>query len=534
MSSATAAPATDRTRARASLGAQPGEVEPQRVAARERLADLRERAGGLRMGPPGRHDHQPGAGRGLGEHVAQGAQRRVVGPVQVVEDDEDRVVVRGAGAAPARSGRTSRTPAARRSRPPCSAPPRRRGRSRRRGRGSAGSAATATAEAPRRPGSRRRSRRHSRGAAPRRPGRGRARTCRCRARRPAAPPRQGRRAGRAARSARWPGRPGRPRARPRPPRAPRRAAAATPSTAGPSSSAVSSQAVLAQDRLLEVAQLPAGVQSELLGEQLADGAQRVERVRLATGPGECERVQSPPPLLQGVGGHPRLGRRQDARVLAEREQAEQPGLLRRGAHLLERAPLGDHVGVLEQVGVRRPGPGGQHGVELVEGGDQRRCGPASPHGRRWSSWVASGARTRSSRRTSTTNRCASTSVGSHPQDVAVVGRLEQRRRRARRALGVEDLAQSGDVGMQRAVRRPRRLARPDQVGQQVRRHGPPCVQRERRHDRARLARADVEPLPRWRVPGDPDGAEHRHLHGRNVCQDRSKSGHKSATARSSP
>ena len=57
VSSAIAAPATDRTRARASASVEPGEVEPQRVAAGEGLADLRQRAGRLRMGAPGRHDH---------------------------------------------------------------------------------------------------------------------------------------------------------------------------------------------------------------------------------------------------------------------------------------------------------------------------------------------------------------------------------------------------------------------------------------------------------------------------------------------
>ena len=97
--------------------------------------------------------------------------------------------------------------------------------------------------------------------------------------------------------------------------------------------------VLLEHRLLEVAQLLAGIEAELLGEHRADLAQRRQRVGLATGARQRERVQRPEPLLERVPAGGLLGRRHDDRVVAEREQPEDAVLLGSPAQLVERGPL---------------------------------------------------------------------------------------------------------------------------------------------------------------------------------------------------
>ena len=90
MASGISGPATDRTNVRASSRTETVEVEPERVAAGESLADLGQRTRRLGVRAPGGDDDEAGVRRGRGEHVPQRAQGRVVGPVEVVEDHQDR------------------------------------------------------------------------------------------------------------------------------------------------------------------------------------------------------------------------------------------------------------------------------------------------------------------------------------------------------------------------------------------------------------------------------------------------------------
>ena len=85
--------------------------------------------------------------------------------------------------------------------------------------------------------------------------------------------------------------------------------------------------------------------------------------------------------------------------------------------------------------------------------------------------------------------------GRHPEDVAVVGGLDDRGGAADRPLGLEHAAQPGEVRVQRALGGARRLAAPDQVGQRVGRHRPAGGQRQGGDHRARLARAEVDVRP---------------------------------------
>ena len=84
------------------------------------------------------------------------------------------------------------------------------------------------------------------------------------------------------------------------------------------------------------------------------------------GPGERERVQRPEPLAQRVPRRGLLGRRDHGGVVAQGEQAEHPVLLRGQPQLLQRGALGEDVGVVRQVGVRLPRPGGQRLLEGVD------------------------------------------------------------------------------------------------------------------------------------------------------------------------
>ena len=201
-------------------------------------------------------------------------------------------------------------------------------------------------------------------------------TCRCRA-----PPRPGRRRSgrptprRASRRERRVRRRGRPARRPtwvcarraaqpgRPPGPGRPRCARSPATAG--------------GQPTPVPEPWAGVDPELLGERRADGAQRLQRVGLSPGAGQGQGVGGPERLAQRVARDRGLGGRQHAGVVADREQAEEARLLGATPQLLERGPLGLHVRVVGQVGVRLPRPRRECGVEPVDGPRRRPRASAS-------------------------------------------------------------------------------------------------------------------------------------------------------------
>ena len=114
--------------------------------------------------------------------------------------------------------------------------------------------------------------------------------------------------------------------------------------------------VLAQDRGLELAELGAGVDAELLDERLARAAVGGERVRLPAGPVEREHQLGARPLAQGLRIDERLELRDELRVTAECEVGVDPLLERDGAELLEPRDLGLRERLVEEVRERRAAP----------------------------------------------------------------------------------------------------------------------------------------------------------------------------------
>ena len=123
---------------------------------------------------------------------------------------------------------------------------------------------------------------------------------------------------------------------------------------------------LPQDRRLQGPQPGPGVDAELLDQGGPDRPQRLEGVGLPTGTDQGEGVGGPQRLVHRVAGRRGLGGGQHAGVVADRQQAQQPGLLGRGPQPLEGGPRRQDVGVVGQVGVRLPAPGREHVVEPVD------------------------------------------------------------------------------------------------------------------------------------------------------------------------
>ena len=114
--------------------------------------------------------------------------------------------------------------------------------------------------------------------------------------------------------------------------------------------------VLAQDRGLELAELGAGVDAELLDERLARGAVGGERVGLAARAVEREHELRARALAQRLGGDQRLELGDELGVAPEREIRLDPLLERDGAQLLEPRDLGLGERLVEEVGERRAAP----------------------------------------------------------------------------------------------------------------------------------------------------------------------------------
>ena len=94
-------------------------------------------------------------------------------------------------------------------------------------------------------------------------------------------------------------------------------------------------------------------------------------------------------------------------MLAQPQQPDQPGLLGGDPEPLEGGPLGQHVGMVRQVGVRLAVPGGQGLVELLDegrglsrSGQPRRVAVAELAGERCEAPLGGA--------TSAANRCTST------------------------------------------------------------------------------------------------------------------------------
>ncbi len=348
-------------------GVQAGQLEPERVTAGERLRGHRQLPRRLRVGPSGPHQRQRAVLRCLRDQVGQHPQADLVGPVQVLQDQQDRACG-GAGEDRADDplGRPERHSSGLRS----GAGMGRQDHPGRRGRGRTARSATARAAARRRPASTDRRPPRPRGPGPSTPGRRRAATCRSRVRR--APGR-----GRAFRRGR----------RSRVPRAPcarwwrpkTGAAARATATRGSATGRV----VDLEAGSCEAAVDPSAGDCRKMassstrscgpGSSPSSSASTARTVRRASRASAClpARVRARAWMPQRLS---RSGNRDVAgSVLASTVECspspsrpEQPGLLRGLAHLLEGGPGRQHVGMVGQVGVRMPAPGAEHRVEPLD------------------------------------------------------------------------------------------------------------------------------------------------------------------------
>ena len=122
--------------------------------------------------------------------------------------------------------------------------------------------------------------------------------------------------------------------------------------------------VLAEDRLLELAQRGARLDPELLDEHAARLLVRLERLGLPAAAVEREHQLAAEPLAERVLGDQRLELGDEVGVGAERELGVDQILQRRRRELLEPRGLAKRERLEEQVGERRPAPERERLAEL--------------------------------------------------------------------------------------------------------------------------------------------------------------------------
>ena len=191
--------------------------------------------------------------------------------------------------------------------------------------------------------------------------------------------------------------------------------------------------VLAEHRGLQVAQLGAGLETELAVEHVAHLAERVQGVGLAAGPGQRHRPQPPQPLAQRVRRGQRLELGGDGAVVAERERGARRGP--RGPRCA--APPAGPAPPPRRARPRarrtgRPAPQRQRLVELREARREHVVGQP-----RWLPPGAAGAEPAVHAADGRSNRVGVEGVLGHPQRVAGGDGHQHRGRRARRAVGLE-------------------------------------------------------------------------------------------------
>ncbi len=116
------------------------------------------------------------------------------------------------------------------------------------------------------------------------------------------------------------------------------------------------RSVLAQDRLLELAQLRAGLEPQLLVERAPSVAVGLERVRLPPGAVESKHELGARALVEGTLGDRRLQLGDELGVAAQLELGVDEIRLGRRAQLLEPRHLEPGEGLVGEVGQRRPAP----------------------------------------------------------------------------------------------------------------------------------------------------------------------------------
>ncbi len=227
-----------------------------------------------------------------------------------------------------------------------------------------------------------------------------------------------------------------------------------------------------QDPPLQLARRRTRIQSQLaqLGGERPD---RLERVDLAPGAVERDGERAHELLLPGLDRHEpaQVGQRRVAH--AQVDQRAQPPLARLGAQLVQPLALGPHALGLAQLGERLPAPqpercvaGGEHG------GGRRPGGPLQQRGQL----------VRVHR------------PGPDCEPVAAAAVDEHARRRAARAIRLEEPAQAREPHLQRPQRGGARRVRPRRLEERVRGHRAPGLQEQPGEHRPLLA-AGRHPRP---------------------------------------
>ncbi len=250
--------------------------------------------------------------------------------------------------------------------------------------------------------------------------------------------------------------------------------------------------VLPQDRGLELAQLRAGVDAELLDERLAGGAVGGERVRLPAGAVEREHELSARALAERLRLDERLELGDELCMPAEREIRLDPLLDGDRAQLLEPRDLGLRERLVQEVRERRAAPEGERLAQRTLG----RC------------------------RISPSERPAPL-LGETREAVEIDplrSELELVARRARRDHGAERLTELGDVDLDGVRRRVGLLARPERLDQPIDGDDPAGLEREHGEQRARLRSSESD----WRaIALHLDGAEEAYFELWGACPARS-------------
>ena len=232
--------------------------------------------------------------------------------------------------------------------------------------------------------------------------------------------------------------------------------------------------VLAQDRLVQVAQLRTRFRADRLHEGSAEVAVGLERVGLPAGAIEGEHPLGVQALSQRLLGRDRLDLPDDLPVPAARQVAVHGQLDRPQAQLLQAADLAARERLVRDVGQRRAAPQHQR-LARHPAGDQLLEAMSVQATVAQAQLVAAPAR----------------------EDLPAVSALRQR------------LAQLGDVELDHLVGSGRWLLAPQPFHEPVGRDGRALVQREQGEQGARLARADGHRLT---ADADLHGSEDADLH----------------------
>ena len=208
-----------------------------------------------------------------------------------------------------------------------------------------------------------------------------------------------------------------------------------------------------QDVVLQLGELRAGIEAELVREPVAELLEGGQRVRLAPGPVQAHHQQGPQPFPQRIDGNQPLQLRHQLVVSPERNVGFQPRFHRRDPQRIEALRLvADQLDVGD-VGQRRAAPQRQPLRQQLDG-DR---GPAVAHG--------------GAPLSQQTLEAPGVEVLRRDHEpVPGFGRHQHPRCGAARHTGFDGLAQLADVVLESAGGGGGRTLRPDRIHERVRRH----------------------------------------------------------------